>query len=76
MGNLDRLIRVMLAATIGALYFKGVVTGLLGTILLILAVVFVLVSLVGFVLCTLFLDSVHVRIPDLGNIQVLSFYCK
>lgn len=30
MGNLDRLIRVMLAATIGALYFKGVVTGLLG----------------------------------------------
>ena len=48
MGNLDRLIRGMLAATIGALYFKGVVTGLLGTILLILAVVFVLVSLVGF----------------------------
>ncbi len=48
MSNLDRLIRVVVAAVIAYLYFSGVVTGALGIILLVLAVVFLLTSFVAF----------------------------
>jgi hypothetical protein len=53
MGSSDRIIRVILAVVIAALYFTNVITGLLGTILLILAFVFLLTSLVSF--CPLYL---------------------
>ncbi len=53
MGSTDRIIRVILAVVIAALYFTNVITGLLGTILLILAFVFLLTSLVSF--CPLYL---------------------
>ena len=48
MGNTDRLIRILLAATFAALYFGGIVTGTLGLVLLVLGAVFVLTSLVSF----------------------------
>ncbi len=48
MSNLDRLIRVVVAAIFAYLYFSGVVTGALGVILLVLAVVFLLTSFVAF----------------------------
>jgi len=48
MSNLDRLIRVVVAAVFAYLYFGGVVTGALGVILLVLAVVFLLTSVVSF----------------------------
>ncbi len=48
MSNLDRLIRVVLAAVFAYLYFGGIVTGALGIILLVLAVVFLLTSLIAF----------------------------
>jgi hypothetical protein len=48
MSNLDRLIRVVVAAVFAYLYFSGVVTGVLGVILLVLAVVFLLTSVVSF----------------------------
>lgn len=48
LGNIDRIIRVLLAAIFAYLYFTGVVSGALGIILLVLAVVFVLTSLVSF----------------------------
>ena len=48
MSNLDRLIRVVIAAVFAYLYFSGVVTGVLGVILLVLAVVFLLTSFVAF----------------------------
>jgi hypothetical protein len=48
MSNLDRLIRVVVAAVFAYLYFSGVVTGALGVILLVLAVVFLLTSVVAF----------------------------
>ena len=53
MGSTDRIIRIILAVIIAALYFTNVITGTLGTILLILAVVFLLTSLVSF--CPLYL---------------------
>ena len=48
MGNLDRIIRVLIATLFAVLYFTGTVTGTFGIILLILAVVFLLTSLVRF----------------------------
>ena len=48
MGSADRIIRVIVAAIIAFLYFTGTITGTLGTVLLILAAVFVLTSFVSF----------------------------
>ncbi|PKO19090.1 MAG: DUF2892 domain-containing protein [Chloroflexi bacterium HGW-Chloroflexi-10] len=48
MGNIDRLVRVVLAVLFAVLYFTGVVSGTLGIILLVLAAVFALTSLVSF----------------------------
>lgn len=48
MGTADRIIRVIIAAIIAVLYFTGLIPGTLGVILLILAVVFVLTSLISF----------------------------
>lgn len=53
MGTADRIIRVIIAAIIAILFFTKVITGTLGIILLVLAVVFVLTSLVSF--CPLYL---------------------
>jgi hypothetical protein len=48
MGSADKILRIIIALLVAVLYFTGVISGLVGTILLILAVVFVLTSLVGF----------------------------
>jgi hypothetical protein len=48
MGNIDKIIRVLLAAVVAVLYFTGIVTGKLGIVLLVLAGVFVLTSLISF----------------------------
>ncbi len=48
MGTVDRIIRLVLAAFFVVLYFGGFVQGVLGIILLILAVVFILTSAVSF----------------------------
>jgi hypothetical protein len=48
MGNADRLIRVILAAIVAALYFTNVINGTLGIVLMVLAAVFVLTSLISF----------------------------
>lgn len=48
MGSADRIIRVILAIIFVALYYTGTVTGNLGLVLLILGIVFLLTSLVGF----------------------------
>jgi small-conductance mechanosensitive channel len=53
MGMLDRIIRLVLAAVIAVLYFTGNLSGLAAIILGILAVIFVVTSLVGF--CPLYL---------------------
>ena len=48
MGNLDKLIRVLLAMVFVILYLKGNVTGTLGLALVAIAVLFILTSLVSF----------------------------
>jgi hypothetical protein len=48
MGNTDRVLRTVLAVVIAALYFGGVITGTVGIVLLVLAVVFALTSMVRF----------------------------
>ncbi len=53
MGSLDRIIRVILAGLVVALYYANVISGTTAIILLILAVVFILTSLVSF--CPLYL---------------------
>lgn len=53
MGFSDKVIRILIAATIVVLFVTKVLSGVLGIVLLILALVFVLTSLVGF--CPLYL---------------------
>ena len=53
MGTIDRGIRIVIALTVGVLYFMGQISGTAAIILGVLAVVFVLTSLVG--TCPLYL---------------------
>ena len=53
MGTADRIIRAIIAIIIAALYFTGIITGVLGIVLLILAGVFLLTSFISF--CPLYL---------------------
>jgi len=48
MGTIDKIVRVIIAAVIAILYFTKVIPGTLGIVLLILAVVFLLTSLISF----------------------------
>ncbi|ADR22315.1 membrane protein [Marivirga tractuosa] len=48
MGSADRIIRVIIAAIVGVLYFTGIISGTVGIVLLVLAGVFVLTSLISF----------------------------
>jgi hypothetical protein len=53
MGTIDKVIRILVAVVVAVLFFTHVISGTLGIILLILAVVFVLTSIIGF--CPLYL---------------------
>ena len=48
MGNADRIIRTIIALVIGYLYYTGTLSGTLGIVLVVLAVVFLLTSLISF----------------------------
>jgi hypothetical protein len=48
MSSADRMIRVVLVAIFAYLYFSGTVVGIFGLILLILAIVFLGTSIIGF----------------------------
>lgn len=48
MGNADRIIRILIAAVIAALFFANIITGTLGIILLVLGGVFLLTSFISF----------------------------
>jgi len=48
MGALDRILRIIIAVVFGILYFAKVVTGTIGIILLVIAIIFLLTSLVGY----------------------------
>ena len=53
MGTVDKVIRILVALVLAGLYLANVVTGTLGIILLVVAVVFVLTSFISF--CPLYL---------------------
>ena len=53
MGNVDRIVRVIIALIIGVLYFMKVISGVLAIILLIFAGIFILTSLIS--TCPLYL---------------------
>jgi Na+(H+)/acetate symporter ActP len=48
MGNLDRIIRVVIAIVIAVLYYYGQMSGLAAIILGLIAVIFILTGIVGY----------------------------
>lgn len=48
MGNIDKSIRLLVAAVLTALYFLGIVDGTLGVVALVIVGVFVLTSVISF----------------------------
>ena len=48
MGSADRIIRVLIAAMLAFLYFNGTISGTLGIVAVVAAVVFVATSLISF----------------------------
>ena len=63
MGNIDKIIRVLVAMVIAILFFTNIIVGTLGVILLVLAGVFVLTSLISF--CPLYtLVGINTRPKD------------
>jgi hypothetical protein len=48
MGGTDRMLRIILAVVFAILYFTGIVTGMVGIILLVLGGVLLLTSVVSF----------------------------
>jgi hypothetical protein len=53
MGTIDKVVRVIIALAVGVLYFTNVITGVLGIVLLAVAIIFLLTSLIG--TCPLYL---------------------
>ncbi|WP_295793905.1 DUF2892 domain-containing protein [Mucilaginibacter sp.] len=53
MGTADRIIRVLAVIAIGVLYYTNLISGTLATVLLIIAIIFIATSLIGF--CPLYL---------------------
>ena len=62
MGTIDRIIRILLAIVVIGLYLNGSITGVAAIILGILALVFILTSLIGF--CPLY---VPFKISTIGK---------
>jgi len=48
MGGVDRIIRIIIAIVVGVLYYMGTISGTLGTVLLVVAGVFLLTSFINF----------------------------
>ena len=48
MGGADRIIRIIIAIVVGVLYYMGIISETLGTVLLVLAGVFLLTSFINF----------------------------
>lgn len=53
MGTIDRVVRLLVAVAVAALYMLNIISGTVAIVLLVLAGVFVLTSLVGF--CPLYM---------------------
>jgi hypothetical protein len=53
MGLIDKVIRVLVAVVVFALYFTNVISGAVGIILMVVAAIFIITSLLGF--CPIYL---------------------
>lgn len=53
MGNTDKVIRIIIATIIAVLYFTNILTGTIGIVLLVLALIFLLTSFISF--CPLYM---------------------
>lgn len=53
MGKTDKLLRIIVAMVIGLLYLNNTISGMFGMVLIVLAMVFLLTSLINF--CPLYL---------------------
>jgi len=53
MGSTDKVIRLIIAVIVNALYFTGTISGILGIVLLVLSGVFILTSFISF--CPLYI---------------------
>ena len=53
MGTIDKAIRIVVAVVIAVLFYTGVISGVLGIVLLVFAALFVLTSFISF--CPLYL---------------------
>ena len=53
MGSIDKVVRILAAIAIIALYYAGMLSGLVATILLVVAVIFIATSFIG--TCPLYL---------------------
>ena len=62
MGTIDRIIRILLAIVVIILYITGSITGFAAIILGILAIVFIITSMIGF--CPLY---VPLKISTIGK---------
>jgi hypothetical protein len=62
MGTIDRIIRILLASVVIILYITGSITGFAAIILGILAIVFIITSMIGF--CPLY---VPFKISTIGK---------
>ena len=65
MGSIDRILRIVIAAALGWLYFSGTVTGTIGIVLVVLGGVFVLTSFIGF--CPLYTIFGIKTLPKAGS---------
>ncbi len=48
MGNIDKIIRVVIAVIMSILYFTGMIPGTLGIVLIAVSIIFVVTSLISF----------------------------
>jgi hypothetical protein len=48
LGTLDKILRILVAVAIGVLYFAKVISGTLGIVLVILAIIFLITAILGF----------------------------
>jgi uncharacterized membrane protein YGL010W len=53
MGTIDKTIRIVIAVAIAILFFTNVITGIMGIVLIALAVIFLITSFISF--CPLYL---------------------
>lgn len=48
MGKIDRIVRILIAAIVGILYWQGMISGTLAIVLGVISIIFVLTSFVSF----------------------------